>query len=89
MNSTDYINRNFLIFNVKELSLVDFTQVLETSTNTIRKSIDETKTFVKWDGDEIPSFLPQLTTGEGPYSYEEMLVLLQTEEWASTLQNVI
>ena len=84
-----YDTRNFMIFPVTELSKIDFAQVLETSADTVRRSVDGTLTFVKWDGDEIPSFLPQLTTGEGPYSYEEMLVLLQTEEWASTLQNVI
>ncbi len=48
--NTIYENRNFMIFNVSELVNIDFTQVLETSIDTVRKSIDETKTFVKWDG---------------------------------------
>lgn len=75
-----YNNRNFMIFNVSELDTIDFTQVLETSKDTVRKSIDETKTFVKWDGD-IPSSVSSLTTKEGPYTYEEILTILSTPEW--------
>jgi alkyl hydroperoxide reductase subunit AhpC len=79
----DYENRKFMIFNVSELELIDFTQVCETSIDTVRKSVDETKTFVKWDGDIIPSSVDSLTTKEGPYTYEEILNILQTPEWTS------
>lgn len=44
-----YDNRNYLIIPVSEVSKVDFSQVCETSPETLRKSVDETKTFVKWD----------------------------------------
>ena len=77
----EYGQREFMIFNVSELPLIDFTQVLETSIDTVRKSIDETKTFVKWDGDIIPSSVDSLTTKEGPYTYEEILNILSTPEW--------
>ena len=76
-----YENREFMIFNVSELPQIDFTQVLETSIDTVRKSVDQTKTFVKWDGVEIPSSVDSLTTKEGPYTYEEMLTILATPEW--------
>jgi len=46
----EYENREFMIFNVLELNQIDFTQVLETSIDTVRKSVDQTKTFVKWEG---------------------------------------
>jgi hypothetical protein len=78
-----YANREFMIFNVSELPNVDFTQVLETSINTIRKSVDETKTFVKWDGEAIPSSVDALTTKEGPYTYDQILTILATEEWTN------
>jgi hypothetical protein len=77
-------NRQFIIFNVSELNKIDFTQVLETSIETIRKSVDETKTFVKWEG-ETPSCISTLTTGEGPYNYEEILAILATEEWTTPM----
>jgi hypothetical protein len=70
-----------MIFNVSELDQIDFTQVLETSIDTVRKSVDQTKTFVKWDGQEIPSSVEGLTTKEGPYTYDEILAILATPEW--------
>jgi hypothetical protein len=80
METQDYPNREFMIFNASELPQIDFTQVQETSIDTVRKSVDQTKTFVKWDG-EIPSSISSLTTKQGPYTYDEMLVILSTEEW--------
>jgi hypothetical protein len=77
----DYENRKFMIFNVSELELIDFTQVCETSIETVRKSIDGTKTFVKWDSIEIPSSVEILTTKEGPYTYDEILIILSGPEW--------
>jgi hypothetical protein len=76
-----YSNREFMIFNVSELDQIDFTQVLETSIDTVRKSVDQTKTFVKWDGETIPSSVEGLTTKEGPYTYDEILAILTTPEW--------
>jgi hypothetical protein len=75
-----YENRQYMIFSVSELPNIDFTQVCETSIETVRKSVNETKTFVKWDG-EIPPSVASLTTKEGPYTYEEILNILATEEW--------
>ena len=71
-----------MIFNVSELEQIDFTQVKETSIDTVRKSIDGTKTFVKWEG-ETPQCVVDLTTKEGPYTYEEILAILATEEWTN------
>ncbi len=79
----DYEDREFMIFSVSELSLIDFTQVLETSIDTVRKSVNGLKTFVKWEG-QIPSSVLNLTTKEGPYTYEEILVIMETPEWAVT-----
>jgi len=77
----NYTSRQFMIFNVSELSKIDFSQVLETSINTVRKSVDQTKTFVKWESEEIPTCVDELTTKEGPYTYDEILVILATPEW--------
>ena len=74
----------YIIFNVYELGKIDFTQVLETSIETVRKSVDETKTFVKWDG-ETPECVSTLITKEGPYTYDEILVILSTPEWSKPM----
>jgi len=89
MEQQDYPNREFMIFNVSELPDINFTQVLETSIDTVRKSVDQTKTFVKWDGATIPSSVASLTTKEGPYTYEEILVILATPEWTSPITGSI
>lgn len=82
METKDYENRKFMIFNVSELTQIDFNQVVETSEETVRKSIDDTKTFVKWDG-ITPECVEGLTTKEGPYNYDEILLILLTPEWTS------
>ena len=76
-----YENREFMIFNVSELDTINFNEVLETSAETVRKSVDQTKTFVKWDGVTIPPSVEALTTKEGPYTYTEILNILATPEW--------
>jgi hypothetical protein len=79
-NLQEYDNRTFMIFEVSELDQIDFTTVCETSADTVRKSVDGTKTFVKWDG-IMPTCVANLYTKEGPYTYEEILVILATPEW--------
>jgi hypothetical protein len=76
----EYANRRFVIFEVTELPLIDFNQVYETSADTVRKSVDETKTFVKFDLPE-PSSVAALTTKSQEYTYNEILEILATPEW--------
>ena len=79
----NFEHRSYMIFNVSELNLINFNEVLETSINTVRKSIDETKTLVKWDDETIPTTVQSLTTKEGPYSHSEILTIMATSEWTS------
>jgi len=71
-----------MIFSVSELENINFNEVLETSAETVRKSVDEQKTFVKWN-DTMPECVANLTTKEGPYTHDEILVILNTEEWTA------
>lgn len=80
--------RQYMIFSSEEIdkinfSKIEFNQVLETSAETLRKSLDGTKTFVKWNG-EVPFCVEDLTTKEGPYTHEEMLEILATETWTNS-----
>ena len=87
-----YDNRHYVIFDCTELSTIDFSQVYETSETTVRKSVDETQTFVKYNYvtvtnisgsvyDTVPSSIEALTTKSTPYSYEEILPILATPVW--------
>jgi hypothetical protein len=80
-------DRNYLIFSSASLDQVDFGQVLETSADTVRKSVDETKTFIKWEGDS-PTFLDNLSGKEGPYTQTEILAILATAEWEPTMEGM-
>ncbi len=83
-----YEVRQFAIFSITELDQINFSEVLETSADTVRLSVDGTKTFVKWDGETVPSSVQALTTLEGPYTYTEILDILSTLEWTAPMGGV-
>lgn len=74
------MSRSYVIFNVSELSSIDFTQVLETSVDTVRKSLNENLTFVKYEG-EMPPSVSALTTKSQEYTHEEILFILAGDDW--------
>jgi hypothetical protein len=80
--------KTYVIFDVSEINKINFTQVLETSPETLRKSIDGTKTFVKWRGD-TPSFVQELTTKSELLNEEEMVLLMPTTEWHKPIENIV
>jgi hypothetical protein len=69
-----------IIFNVSEIDKINFNEIQENSSDELRKSIDGTKTFVKWEGN-TPSFVQNLITKEGPYNYFQFITILRTPEW--------
>lgn len=79
--------RNYLIFNVASLDQVDFDQVMETSADDVRRSVDGTKTFIKWEGSD-PTFLDNLSGKEGPYTQEEILAILATDAWEPPMEGM-
>jgi len=80
-----YEQRNFMIFSTSETGSIDFTEVLETSSETLRLNVSGSKSFVKWDGD-IPTSVSSLTTKEGPYTHQQILTILTGSEWADDLE---
>jgi hypothetical protein len=84
-----YEQRNFAIFSLTEIDKIDFSQVLETSADTLRLSVSDDKSFVKWDGGVAPEFVSELTTLEGPYTYTEILEILSTPEWSAPEEELV
>ena len=72
------MSRKYVIIDKSEVSSVDFSKVLETSADTLRYSVDGSKTFVKYEGEQ-PSFL----SGKTENSHSEILEILGTAEWTS------
>ena len=78
-------NRNmdelkYIIFECNEINKIDFNEVKETSSETLRKSIDGTKTFIKYYG-EVPNSIINLQTKSIEHTQHEMLNILSTDEW--------
>lgn len=84
----EYNERNYIIFPVDQLSTINFDEVLETSEETVRRSADGTKTFVKWNG-EMPPSVSSLTNTEGPYTHSEILDILSGVEWTAPMEEMI
>ena len=70
---------NYVIIDASEVSSVDFSQVKETSADTLRYSLDNSKTFVKFEGD-TPSFLE----GKTANTHSEILTILDGSEWTTS-----
>ena len=70
--------RTYCIIDASEVSSVDFNQVLQTSSDTLRYSLDGSKALLKYEGDQ-PSFL----SGKQEYTHSEILAILATDEWTS------
>ena len=66
----------YVIINKNEVNSIDFSKILETSVNTLRYSLDGSKTFVKFEGN-TPSFLD----GKTQYTHLEILTILDSAEW--------
>lgn len=76
-------NRSYAIVPIENINEVDFSEVLETSKETVVKSVDGTLFFVKWEG-ETP--LSISTIANVVYkNYDEIISILGTPEWADPI----
>ena len=72
--------RVYAIIPTTEISKVNFDEILQTSEETLRYSLDKSKAIIKWSEDK-PFFLKEIVGAEGPYSHSEILVILDSDEW--------
>lgn len=70
--------RTYIIMDASEVNSIDFDQVLQTSTDTLRYSVDGSQALLKYEGDQ-PSFL----SGKTEYTHSEILTILAGDEWMS------
>ena len=72
------MSRKYVIISASDVASVDFDQVQETSAQTLRFSLDDSQTFVKFEG-STPDFLE----GKTQYDHSEIMTILSTDEWTS------
>ncbi len=81
-------NLHYVIFDTTETGSVDFTEVKETSIHTLRLSVSGSQTFIKYEGETMPTSVSSLTTKEGPYSHTEILNILTGSEWTDLTPDI-
>jgi len=69
---------------MSDVSNIDFTQIAETSLETLRLSIDRTKTVLKYTGN-TPSFLEGLQE----YNHSEILTIMASPEWTNEQEDIL
>ena len=70
------MERNYVILNISEVTQDIIDVCLETSLDTLRKTKDNSKTIVKFEGD-----VPSLLEGKKLYTHYEIKQELQKNEW--------
>ena len=70
----------YVILNTSDVSSIDFSQIKESSADTLRYNKDGTKTYVKFTG-STPTFL----SGKTQYNHSEIISILDEHvgEWYS------
>ena len=72
----DYSNRKWIIINVSDVTDEMISNAIQTSMDTLRKTINGTKAILKWDGD-TPSCFDGMTI----YTHSEIKTELAKSEW--------
>ena len=78
------IAETYATIRIADLGLIDFSQIHETSAETIRKSLDETEFVIKYDA--VPTFISDGSVEIlQAMNHEEALQLMATDEWSEPL----
>ena len=78
-----YENRKYVIINTSETGSIDFSQVMETSVNTLRLNLSGSQTFVKYEGSQ-PSSVAGLSSKSNEYTHTQILNVLTGSEWSNS-----
>ena len=78
------IAETYATISIIDLNEIDFSQIHETSAETIRKSLDESEFIIKYDA--VPSFISDGSVEIlQAMNHEEALQLMASEEWSEPL----
>jgi len=83
-------NKTYAVINLTDISLIDFTQVAQSSASTIRKSLDDTQFVIKWQEGYTPTFITDASViPVGTYDHHAILELMSTEKWSEPIEEEI
>ena len=74
----------YITLDISQAGNIDFSQIQETSIDTIRKSVDESEFIAKWDGD-TPETITNVPDSDksAEMTHEQAKTLMQTPEWTT------
>ena len=76
----------YATISIIDLNKIDFSQIGETSENTIRKSLDGTQFVIKYDSE--PSFITDKSVVPlQVMTNAEAVALMQTSEWSAPIED--
>jgi hypothetical protein len=79
--------RIYAVIDITDLELIDFSQIEETSRDTIRKSLDDTQFVIKWEDGYTPTFIMDGTVVPvGTYDHHAILELMATDKWSQPIE---
>lgn len=80
-------NKTYAVINLTDISLIDFSQVAQSSASTVRKSLDNTQFVIKWQEGYEPTFISDGTViPVGIYTHSECLELMATDKWSEPIE---
>jgi hypothetical protein len=89
MNLEESNGLTYVTLDLSEATELNFEEIQQTSLETLRISIDGTKTIIKWfTAHGVPSSVESLTTKGSYLTYDEALALMSTEAWTFALPTV-
>ncbi len=80
----DYTNRRYVTFDINEKSDINYSEVYETSQDSLRLSTDTSSSFVKYEMPQ-PSSVTNLTTKSTEYTHSQFKTLLLTPAWSGSI----
>ena len=83
--SDRFPNRRWVIFDTSETGSIDFSQVMESTSTTLRLNISGSRTFVKYEGSQ-PSSVAGLSSKSSEYTHSEILNVLTGSEWVGEIE---
>jgi hypothetical protein len=82
--------KTYAVINLTDISLIDFSQVAQSSASTIRKSLDDTQFVIKWENGYTPTFIMDGTVVPvGTYDHHAILQLMATDKWSEPIEEIV
>jgi hypothetical protein len=83
-------DRRYAVIYLTDLNLIDFSQIEQTSIETIRKSLDNTQFVIKWQEGYEPTFIADgKVTPLQVLSHAECLELMATDKWSEPIEEKV